>query len=91
MRKHPYTRKQLLELDAVRAVAILMIVASHLSYYFHSNLFEWNNVLGTDLVPFGLGTFFFLSGFVLGHSSVKFNASSDVASFFNKRLLLLPV
>jgi len=88
MSKHPSTtRKRLLELDAVRAVAILMIVASHLSYYFHSNLFGWNNVLGTYLVLFGLGTFFFLSGFVLGYNNRKFNAWSDVASFFKKRLL----
>jgi len=72
---------------AVRAVAILMIVASHLSYYFHSNLFGWNNVLGTYLVLIGLGTFFFLSGFVLGYNNRKFNAWSDVASFFKKRLL----
>jgi len=87
MSKHPSTHKRLLELDAVRAVAILMIVASHLSYYLHSNLFGWKNVGGAYLVLFGLGTFFFVSGFVLGYNNRKFKGWSDVASFFKKRLL----
>jgi Predicted acyltransferases len=87
MSKPPSTRKRLLELDAVRAVAILMLVATHLIYYFHSNLFGLENVLGTYLELFGLGTFFFLSGFVLGYNNRKFNGWSDVASFFKKRLL----
>ncbi len=63
-----------------------MLVATHLIYYFHSNLFGLENVLGAYLELFGLGTFF-LSGFVLGYNNRKFNGWSDVASFFKKRLL----
>ncbi|MGZ4907520.1 MAG: acyltransferase family protein [Halobacteriota archaeon] len=86
MSEQSHKRKRLLEFDAIRALAAVMILISHLAYYLHASLW-WGNVLTTYLVLFGLGAFFFLSGFVLGHSDRSFYAWSDATSFYKKRLL----
>ena len=86
MNKDAHPRKRLIELDGVRAIAILMIVGSHLIYYLHLNPAGSENVLDTYLVLFGLGAFFFLSGFVLAYNNREFNTGSDVVRFFKKRL-----
>ena len=86
MNKDAHTRKRLIELDGVRAIAILMIVGSHLIYYLHLNPAGSENVLDTYLVLFGLGAFFFLSGFVLAYNNREFTTWSDVVRFFKKRL-----
>ncbi|MGZ4906008.1 MAG: acyltransferase family protein [Halobacteriota archaeon] len=82
-----HKRKRLLELDIIRALATSLILISHLTYYLHTNSLWWGHVLITYLTLFGLGAFFFLSGFVLGYRDRNFNTWSDVMIFYKKRLI----
>jgi peptidoglycan/LPS O-acetylase OafA/YrhL len=61
----PHKHNRVIEIDIMRAIAILMVVLSHLIGYISSNLFGLREVWQSNLVYliiFGVGMFFFISG-----------------------------
>jgi peptidoglycan/LPS O-acetylase OafA/YrhL len=81
-------QKRLLELDILRALAIIMIVMGHTAYYVATPLLA---VAYTSLefyiFFFGLSMFFFVSGFVLYYSHDAIVTTADVLAFWKKRMI----
>lgn len=88
MQATPYKHNRIPEIDVMRAIAILMIVLSHLLTYISSNLFGlrvvWAWSLGY-LIIFGLGIFFFISGLTINLNYKTVRTAADVKTFFRKR------
>lgn len=77
-------RQRIFFLDYVRAVCILYIVGFwHLSGY--CNLKINDSILATNIAAGVLGTFTFISAFLLGRKKIR--NVSDICSFYKKRLL----
>jgi peptidoglycan/LPS O-acetylase OafA/YrhL len=80
-------QKRLLELDMLRALAIIMIVIGHTAYYVTTPLLV--SVIGNlsvYLFLFGLSLFFFISGFVLYYSHDGIETAADMLAFWKKRV-----
>ena len=81
-------QKRLLELDMLRALAIILIVVAHTAYYVTTPLLHSViTVLFPYLVIFGLSLFFFVSGFVLYYSHDGIETTADVLAFWKKRMI----
>jgi peptidoglycan/LPS O-acetylase OafA/YrhL len=81
-------QKRLLELDMLRALAIIMIVIAHTVYYVTTPLlFTVIGNLSVYLFLFGLSLFFFISGFVLYYSHDGIETSADMLAFWKKRVI----
>jgi peptidoglycan/LPS O-acetylase OafA/YrhL len=81
-------QKRLLELDLLRALAIIMIVVAHTTYYVSTPLLH--NIITITfpyLVIFGLSIFFFISGFVLYYNDNSIRTAADLATFWKKRVI----
>jgi len=82
--------KRLFELDALRAVAITLIVFSHLIFFIKSNIF----ILTVNSINFvfpvwfyGLSLFFFISGFVLHYKHPTISNRQDAIDFLKRRVV----
>jgi peptidoglycan/LPS O-acetylase OafA/YrhL len=82
--------KRLFELDALRAVAITLIVFSHLILFIKSNIF----ILTVNSINFvfpvwfyGLSLFFFISGFVLHYKHPTISNRQDAINFLKRRVV----
>jgi peptidoglycan/LPS O-acetylase OafA/YrhL len=81
-------QKRLLELDMLRALAIIMIVIAHTVYYVTTPLlYGVISDLFFYLVLFGLSLFFFVSGFVLYYSHDGIETTADMVAFWKKRVI----
>jgi peptidoglycan/LPS O-acetylase OafA/YrhL len=81
-------QKRLLELDMLRALAIIMIVIAHTVLFVTTPLlFGAITDLFPYLVIFGLSLFFFVSGFVLYYSHGSIETVADVLAFWKKRVI----
>src|SRR5665647_3499163 len=81
--------KRLFELDALRAVAITLIVFSHLIFFIKSTLF----ILAVNSINFvfpvwfyGLSLFFFISGFVLHYTHPIISSRHGAIDFLKRRV-----
>jgi peptidoglycan/LPS O-acetylase OafA/YrhL len=86
------SNKRLIELDALRAVAILMILFDfgHLDIYVANPTFTYIITTITYHFPlslFGLSLFIFISGFVLCHNNTAISNRKDAISFLKKRVI----
>lgn len=83
-------QKRLLELDMLRALAIIMIVIGHTFFFGTTPLFiSAIGYLQPYLFFFGLSLFFFVSGFVLYYSYGRIETTADMLTFWKKRLIRL--
>lgn len=84
-------QKRLLELDALRAVAIGLILLHHLPPYVWSDAFvESIWFLDYEAFPifsFGLSLFFFVSGYALYYSNRTISSLQGAGNFFKKRAI----
>jgi len=81
-------QKRLLELDMLRAVAIIFIVIAHTVYFVTTPLLSGAiTYLFPYLVIFGLSLFFFVSGFVLYYSDDGIETAAGVLAFWKKRVI----
>jgi peptidoglycan/LPS O-acetylase OafA/YrhL len=81
-------QKRLLELDMLRALAIIMIVIGHTAYYVTTPLLH--DVIGGPypyLSIFGLSLFFFVSGFVLCYTHDGIETTAELLAFWKKRII----
>ena len=81
-------RTRVIELDLLRALAIIMVVIGHLTAYLAVPQLMTFSVLAASsfLLLFGLAQFFFLSGFVLQYNYGS-TVTKDLGTFFKKRLV----
>jgi peptidoglycan/LPS O-acetylase OafA/YrhL len=80
----PRAPTRLLELDILRAAAILLIVLYHLP--FDLGIYSVFSGIGTGFFwPFGLTLFFFLSGFAIDFNNKGITSQADIKAFFRKR------
>jgi peptidoglycan/LPS O-acetylase OafA/YrhL len=81
-------QKRLLELDILRALAIIMIVIGHTAYYVTTPpLPAALYFLQFYLFFFGLSMFFFVSGFVLYYSHDSIETTKGMLDFWKKRVV----
>jgi peptidoglycan/LPS O-acetylase OafA/YrhL len=81
-------RKKLVELDIIRAFAIILIVLCHLHLFINIGRYQYlfDNVSG--YVAFtGLSLFFFISGFGLHYNEVNPLNLKEISRFYLKRLV----
>ncbi|MGZ4846460.1 MAG: acyltransferase family protein [Halobacteriota archaeon] len=76
---------RMVELDVLRAIAIMIIVFSHLDYFLPSVHFA--TAFSVSVTLFGVGLFLFLSGYVLYLNHPTFARRADLTTYFNKRIL----
>jgi len=84
------SNKRLFELDALRAVAIVLIVFSHLISFIKSNLFILTVNSINYIFPvwfYGLSLFFFISGFVLHYKHPTISSRQDAIDFLKRRVV----
>ena len=82
--------KRLFELDALRAVAIMLIVFYHLIYLMRSNVFTLTVNSINFVFPvwfYGLSLFFFISGFVLYYKHPMISSRQDAIDFLKRRVV----
>jgi peptidoglycan/LPS O-acetylase OafA/YrhL len=78
------SRKWLPEIDVLRAVAISLVVVFHMNYFTD---FWAVRGLASYTSAFGLGLFFFISGFSIHYNSPRLVNAISVFCFLRKRLL----
>jgi peptidoglycan/LPS O-acetylase OafA/YrhL len=87
----PKPHARVVELDILRAVAIIIIVISHLSFFLPTVTFSDFTVgMSPARVPltfFGVALFLFISGFVLYLNHPSFPQRKGLTDFFKKRVL----
>jgi peptidoglycan/LPS O-acetylase OafA/YrhL len=84
------SKTRLFEFDALRALAIVLIVLSHLNAYVTDPAFvQMFRVInyGFPLFLFGLSLFFFVSGFTLYYNSAVVSNRKDAMGFLKKRVV----
>src|SRR5665647_176535 len=81
--------KRLFELDALRAVAIVLIVFFHLDLFIKNNIFTLTLNGINYIFPewfYGLSLFFFISGFVLHHNHPAISNRNEAIDFLKRRV-----
>ncbi len=74
-------KNHIIELDYVRALAILLIIVAHLHFYINSRFLDkWSN----SIAFVGLNLFFMLSGYLL-NSSRKINSTNEIIIYIKNR------
>jgi peptidoglycan/LPS O-acetylase OafA/YrhL len=79
----PHTR--VVELDILRAVAIIIIIFSHFNYFLPTA--KYSQDLTAFTASFGVALFLFISGFVLYLNHPSFPQRNSFADFYKKRVL----
>ena len=83
------SKKRLIEVDLLRAIAIILIVVVHLDNYLVNS--HTIRLIDSYLALIGLSFFFFISGFII-HRSENIYTSIDIIAFYKKRLYrILPL
>jgi|GEM_PF-845127 len=78
-------RARVAELDVLRAVAIMVIVFAHFSWFLPTVSFS--TAVSDDITSFGVALFLFISGFVLYLNHPSFPQQKMLTDFFKKRVL----
>ncbi|MGZ7169405.1 MAG: acyltransferase family protein, partial [Halobacteriota archaeon] len=90
-KSHQARPRRLLELDALRALAIILILVHHLAGYAYTpSLLELVDRIDYHIFPlffFGLSLFFFASGYALYYNHTTFNTMRAVGGFLKKRAI----
>jgi peptidoglycan/LPS O-acetylase OafA/YrhL len=84
----PHAR--VVELDILRAVAIIIIIFAHFNFFLPNvqfSNFAVGTVIHTTIISFGVALFLFISGFVLYLNHPSFPQGNGLADFFKKRVL----
>lgn len=76
------------EADVLRAIAIVIIVFYHAHSYFDHQTYAYTLIDSFDvyLINFGLGLFFFISGYLLYHNNPGISSVRGVFDFYRKRV-----
>lgn len=77
-------KKWSVEIDIMKAAAIVLIVLSHLHYYLFSP--DWLTAFDPYLGVFGVGMFIFASGYTLYLNNHDIRTVRDVMAFYKKRV-----
>ena len=81
----PQRPARIIELDILRAVAIIIIVFSHFGYFLPTvNL---SKEFAYQIISYGIALFLFISGFVLHLNHPSFTQHNSLADFYKKRVL----
>jgi len=81
--------KKLQEIEIIKAIAIFLIVTTHMGVYASH---DYLGFLQPYLGRAGLGLFVFTSGYSLYHNYRKIDGSGDIIRFYKKRLVrILPL
>jgi peptidoglycan/LPS O-acetylase OafA/YrhL len=86
----PKPQARVVELDILRAVAIIIIIFSHLSYFLPTvklSNFTLDPVASASITSFGIALFLFISGFVLYLNHPSLSQRNRLTDFFKKRVL----
>lgn len=81
----PQPRTRILELDILRAVAIIIVIFGHFGYFLPTVKFSM--VFAGDITSYGVALFLFISGFVLHLNHPSFTQHNSLADFYKKRVL----
>ncbi len=80
---------RVVELDILRAVAIIVVIVGHFDYFLPT--VKSNFIVGTtvhaNITLFGVALFLFISGFVLYLNHPSFSERNELTDFFKKRVL----
>ncbi|MGA7076302.1 MAG: acyltransferase family protein [Halobacteriota archaeon] len=82
--------KRLIELDALRAAAIGLVLLTHLAAYVRAPAYVRSIEVinyGFPLAQYGLFLFVFISGFALCHNNVVIRSRKDAIGFLKKRAI----
>lgn len=82
--KSQIINKKLREIEIIKAIAIFLIVATHMGVYASH---DYLGFLQPYLGRAGLGLFIFVSGYSLYHNYRKMDGSGDIIKFYKKRLV----
>ena len=81
----PQRPTRIIELDILRAVAILIIIFAHFGFFLPTvNL---STEFATKIISYGVALFLFISGFVLHLNHPSFTQHNSLADFYKKRIL----
>ncbi|MGZ4883399.1 MAG: acyltransferase family protein [Halobacteriota archaeon] len=84
-------RKRLLELDLLRAIAIVFILVHHIAgYAYNATFLRQIDHIDYQVFPlfvFGLSLFFFVSGYALYYNNTTFSTLREVGGFLKKRAI----
>ena len=85
----PKPHVRVVELDILRAVAIIIIVVSHLSFFLPTVIpdFTVGSYAQVFVTYLGVALFLFISGFVLYLNHPSFSQRGELTDFFKKRVL----
>lgn len=75
-------KRQIIELDFIRALAITLIVLCHMHFFIKSSFLEMWSSFPAYL---GLSLFFLLSGFLMNHNR-KIKSKNEIIPFIKKRI-----
>lgn len=78
-------KKYLVEVEILKALAIILVVISHFHLYVFGNK-QYLEFLDPYAAYFGLAIFFFLSGYTLYINNNRYDTIGDVINFYKKRL-----
>jgi peptidoglycan/LPS O-acetylase OafA/YrhL len=77
-------KERLLTFDFLKAIAIILIILSHLHDFIPGNQF-WL-VLAPYFAMFGLGLFVFTSGYLISYTNETFQSINQVLDFYKRRI-----
>ena len=81
----PQRPTRIIELDILRAVAIIIIVFAHFGFFLPTvNL---STEFALQIISYGIALFLFISGFVLQLNHPSFTQHNSLADFYKKRVL----
>jgi peptidoglycan/LPS O-acetylase OafA/YrhL len=73
-------KEKVIELDIMRSIAITFIILLHLANYLN-----YLNILVFPFGNYGLGTFIFLSGYLMQYQYPNINRATEIVSFYKRR------
>ena len=81
----PQPRARILELDILRAVAIIIVIFGHFGYFLPTVKFSID--FGDIITSYGVALFLFISGFVLHLNHPSFTQHNSLTDFYKKLVL----
>jgi peptidoglycan/LPS O-acetylase OafA/YrhL len=80
----PKRHARVVELDILRAVAIIIVIFAHSTYFLPT--VKFSTAVSNDITSFGVALFLFISGYVLHLNHSSFPHRNALTDFFKKRV-----